>query len=137
MAKFSSLHWLAPATMLGALITGILFAVGHHVFYQSLDKTPVSTNAFTLFGSTISTQEANIAVGTALAFLVKASLGLAISIAFVQIFWQSARAHNGAQPPTLGQLDSAFCAMDNIFTMFNLRLWWKYPLLLLLALMAW
>lgn len=139
MARTSSVYWLAPATMLGALVAGIVFAAGHHCYYKSLDGEPASNTAFTLFGSAISTQETSTAIGTAFAFLVKASLVLAISVAFIQVFWMVSRVDGGAKQlaPTLAQLDLAISAMDNMLMLFHLPTCGRYPLLLLLALTAW
>ena len=128
-----TIHWLAPAFMLGALAVGILFAGGHHLFYQSLHGSPVSTASF--FGSPISKQEANTAIGTLFAFLVKACLVFAMSVAFTQLFWKETQASH--RLPTLARLDSVHVAFDNILTLLNIRIWWNYPLLLLIATSAW
>jgi hypothetical protein len=48
--------------MVGAIFAGGLFAIFHHVFYQSLNGQPVSDGHFLEFP--VSTQEANIAIGT-------------------------------------------------------------------------
>lgn len=35
------IYWSSPALMTGAFVVGVLFAVGHHLFYQSLDGQEV------------------------------------------------------------------------------------------------
>lgn len=125
--------------MLGALITGVLLAAGHHLFYESLHGTPAPTltASYRILGAKISRQETNTAVGTAFAFLVKASLAFAISIAFVQVFWRTARRPDTKNGPTLASLDLIYSALDNIFVFIYVSTWWKYPVLLLIALAAW
>lgn len=72
--------------MLGGLIVGAFFALGHHLFYASLDNTPVTHG--TVFSSSISKQEFNVSIGLAFAFVVKACLVFSMSVAFVQLFWR-------------------------------------------------
>jgi hypothetical protein len=123
--------------MLGALLTGAILAVGHHLFYQSLDGTAASVETYSVLGANISKQELNIAVGTALAFLVKASLVFSISISSIQLFWREAKFSRPTRPMTLARLDYLYAALENIVTLCNVSLWWKFPLLLLIALVAW
>ena len=133
MTKRTRIHWLAPASMLGALAGGILFVGGHHLFYRHLEGSPVSTGSF--FGSVVSKQEMTIAIGTAFAFLVKASLVISMSVAFAQLFWREATASGSF--PTFASLDSIHSAFNNIFTLLDPRTWLRYPLLLLIATTAW
>lgn len=119
--------------MLGALLAGVLFAVGHHLFYQGLDGTVASD--VSIFGSDLSRQQASIAIGTALAFLVKACLVYAVTVAYIQIFWKGAKAPNAA--PTLSTLDDLACAIDNLLVLFKIRVWATYYVLLLVATVAW
>ena len=116
-------------------MSGVLFATGHHLFYQRLAGTAVSTDNFNLLGSSISRQEASVAIGTALAFVTKACLVFAISLAFIQVLWREISARNAA--PTLATIDNIWSAIANLLVLFNLPLWLKYPLLLLMATAAW
>ena len=135
MAAKTTIYWLAPASMIASLVLGLLFASGHHLFYQSLNGTKVSTGPF--LGSPISKQAANTAIGTAPAFLVKASLVLAVSSSFVQLFWRTTRVYCACGPPTLAQLDSLYSVLHSIIALLNVALWWRCPLLLLTAAVAW
>ena len=128
--------WFAPASMLGALIAGIAFAAGHHLFYRRLNGRTVSTGSF-LGWSSVSEQEANIAIGTAFAYLVKACIGYAISVAFIQAFWREAGVRRQARGAILADLDWIFSALDDMLSLFNFPLWLKYPTLLLTATSAW
>lgn len=134
MAK-RGIHWLAPASALGALAAGLLLSVGHHLFYRSLHNTPVSEGS--LFGFETSQQQINIAIGTALAFLTKACMVIAISIAFVQIFWLSVHSRHSEAVPTLERIDAVYAVLENAFEMFNIRSWCSHPVLMLAAGLAW
>ena len=129
----SRIHWVAPATIVGALLAGVALALGHHLFYASLNKTTVSPDTLSVLGSSISRQELNIAAGTALAFLAKASFVLSVSVSFMQLFWAKAK----SRPKTLANLDHLYSALGNLLTLSNLPLWWAYPLLLVTAVAAW
>ena len=59
--KSKSIHWHIPAMMIGAIGAGVIFAICHHVFYQSLDGQPVSNGNLRHFP--ISKQQSNIAIG--------------------------------------------------------------------------
>ena len=129
------IHWHIPAMMTGAIVAGGLFAIGHHLFYQSLAGQPVSDGTFLY--SAVSKQQVNIAIGTALAFLVKACLVFAIGVAFIQLFWSASHTFNAARTPTLSRLDSTYGAQHNLWTVLNPALWWRHPLLLAVAAIAW
>lgn len=72
-------HWQAPSVIILSFMAGFAFAIGHHAFYRSLDGKSVD--------ETLMSQQVNIAIGTAFAFLVRATLVLAIGAAYWQIFW--------------------------------------------------
>lgn len=135
MKQHTSIHWVAPVSMLGGLAAGVLFAGGHHLFYSSLDGKPVS-NGF-LLGSTISKQELNVSIGLAFAFLVKSCLVFSMSVAFVQLFWREAKAPNPRHVPTLARLDSLHSVFNNILALVDVRLWLRSPLPFMIAALAW
>ncbi|PHH88919.1 hypothetical protein CDD83_6881 [Cordyceps sp. RAO-2017] len=72
----------APAKMVGLLLLGIAFAIGHHFFNRRLDSTPVDTKAI---------QEWVGRVGLAFAFLTKALLVGAVIMAYKQHVWTDFR----------------------------------------------
>lgn len=129
------IHWLAPASATGALVAALLLSTGHHLFYRSLHGTPVSEEAH--FAFEISRQQINIAIGTAFAFLTKASMVVAISITFVQLFWYTVQARSAEAVPTLQRIDALYAVLDNGFEMFNFRSWLLNPLLMIVAGLAW
>ena len=127
--------WQAPTTINLALLAGLLFAVGHHLFYRHLDGQQVASEDVRLLGSNISPQQLNVAIGTAFAFLVKASLVTAVSTAYLQLLWRALlRAARGS---TLGDLDTAFSGLNNIISLSKVWVWWRLPLLFGLAIVAW
>ena len=135
--RTSKVHWLAPAMMLASFIAGSCLAIGHHLFYQSLNGTSVNSDPTQILGTTFSDQELNIGVGTALSFLVKTFLVLAISIAYVQCFWVIARAYQSHKAMSISDLDAAFSVLNDFLAFKRVLLWLRKPLLLLLALAAW
>lgn len=156
MPKGKGIHWHIPAMMVGAITAGGFFAICHHLFYQSLNNQSVSDGTF--LGLPVSTQEANIAIGethlsiilfkmfadctqqfpgTAFAFMVKACFVFAIGVAFIQVFWSVSHPFSTTRTPKLSWLDSTYGARQNLWSVLNLVLWWKYPLLLAVASTAW
>ena len=135
MAKNANIHWQAPTTVVLALAAGVLFAAGHHLFYKSLDGTPAANIGYNILGSQVSPQQLNIAGGTAFAFLVKACLVTALATAYVQLFWRAML--RKSREVTLERLDTTFSALSNVHYLLKLWIWWRYPVLFLLALIAW
>ena len=39
-------HWQAPTVILLAFAVSLALAIGHHLFYTSLDQVPVENNVF-------------------------------------------------------------------------------------------
>jgi hypothetical protein len=137
MTKTRGVDYVAPTCMLASLLVAMGCAVGHHFFYSSLDGTHVPDDAYKVFSTSISKQQANIGIGTALAFGFKAALVFSVSVSFIQAFWQTVKTSNQSRVVQLGQLDSAYSALDNFLTIANPLTWWRYPLPLLVALVAW
>lgn len=121
--------------MILTLLSGSLLAMGHHLFYRSLADHSVSTGLYHFAGKNMSKQQFNTAVGTAFAYLVKAFLTVAVSTAYVQIFWMNTK--NAKEYPTLAELDCAHSVLDNALSLFNVKIWWRYPSLLVLAAIFW
>jgi len=119
--------------MISALLAGVVFAVGHHLFYHGLAGHAVSDHYGKGFGSSVSAQEINIAIGTAFAFLVRACLVLAVSTAYIQAFWRAAKARQSEMNLTVAQLDAAFSALTNLLAFAKGPLWLRNPVLLCLA----
>ena len=135
MFRQSHIHWQAPTTAVLALVVGILFAIGHHLFYDSLSGRPAPNAGYHILGSDISSQQINIAGGTAFAFLVKASLIAAVAVCYIQLFWRTMAYRS--RENTLESLDTTFSALTNILVLFKVWIWWRFPVLFSLAVASW
>lgn len=117
-------HWRSPTIMVLLFIAGIIFATGHHIYYQSLDDTPVSSST---------EQEWTIRIGTGLAFLVKATLAESVGIAFTQYLWTIAR----RKAMAVESIDAMFYLTTDPFAFANAEVLFHAKLLVLLALASW
>ena len=121
--KVSCGHWRVPTIMISALLSGIAFAVGHHLFYASYHGTLVQ--------GSMGQQWVN-RIGTAFAFLVKTALAIATGSAYVQRQWLSL----GSRPNHIAQVDCLFGILGDA-TLFVDRVWFSNVLLFVLAGMTW
>ena len=135
MSHLKAIHCLAPTTIILALLIGILLVSGHHVFYAKLDSKSVPTGTYALARKQLPKQQLNTFVGIELAFLVKTFFSIALSTIYVQFFWKSFNV--AKQRPTVTELDSAYSGTQNLFNLLNLKIVWRYPFLVLLALVFW
>jgi hypothetical protein len=106
-----------------------------HLFYQHLAGQRPPDSVYATFGRSVSLtgQQFNLAVGSIFAFLVKAFLGLAISIAHDQATWRTIRAH----PTRAAIIDGTFAARSNLLNLLDLKLWRRSAFTMLLALVYW
>jgi hypothetical protein len=111
--------------MLLGLLAGLAFSIGHHYFYQSLDGQAISNTTFD--------QQINIAIGTAFAFLVKASLAIAVGSAYVQYLWHTLR----RERLKVDHIDSLASLLTSAIDFFNLGALRGHAPLAMLALLAW
>ena len=121
--------------MTTALAAGSLLALGHHLFYAHLDHHEAPSGSYAFAGRTFPEQQFNLAVGTAFAFFVRTFLGIAISCAYVQLFWQSAS--HSKRAATLAELDWGSAGLDDVFGLFKVKYGWRYPMLVMLAVVYW
>lgn len=132
-ATHKKIHWKAYTKILAAFTAGTLLAFGHHLFNQNLAGTPVITEDHLRVIHGVSRQEFNSAINTTFAFLVKTCLILAVSTAYTQVIWKTIR----NQKTTLSVIDSLFSILDDVFILRKISLWWKYLLLIFLAIISW
>lgn len=111
--------------MLLGLLAGVGFALGHHLFYQSLQGKSI--------GNTLFDQQVNIAIGTAFAFLVKASLATAVGSAYVQYLWYTLQ----RERLRVSHIDSLVSLLTSVIAILNFGALKGHLLLTLLALLAW
>lgn len=133
--KHRNVPWQAPASIVFSLITGTLLATGYHLFYSSLEGTQASSHYHNVLGLDLSTQQINVAIGTAFAILSKAVLITVVSSAYLQLLWR--RLMRGMRRTTLHDLDVAFSGLNTITALFKVRVWRRYSLLFGLAIAAW
>jgi len=123
--------------MISSFLCGVLLALGHHLFYQSLDNKSASVQ-YDVMRREFDGQQLNIAIGTAFAFLVKAAFVLAVSTTYYQIFWRHMQREVISDDlPTLKNTDSAFSGLDNIISLLTIPMWCRYPFLFTMAAVAW
>lgn len=134
-SKVKSIHWLVPTTIILALVIGSLLALGHDLFYASLNSNTVSTEPYFVAGRPLPRQQLDSAVGVAFAFLFRTSLSIAISTAYVQFFWK--KVGTTKQSPTLAELDWASQLTNNVLRFFNFKYWRKYSILVIMAILFW
>ncbi|KAI5457582.1 hypothetical protein BGZ63DRAFT_364391 [Mariannaea sp. PMI_226] len=103
------------------LFAGTIFAVGHHLFYESLD------------GIEVENQSLMLRYGTILAFCAKASLSTAVIMARRQRVWMVVR-HKLIR---LGTIDSMFTATEDITALFDWKAIQKARLATCLAIYVW
>lgn len=126
---FARVHWAAPVIIIMGLVAGLGFATGHHAFYSRLNGKPVDESA------TFFSQQLNVALGTALALLFRASLTIAIGMAYWQIFWRNLL--HQRRPLTLPHVDSQSGALGALFELSNARALSKKPSLATIAVLSW
>ncbi|RHZ70637.1 hypothetical protein CDV55_105263 [Aspergillus turcosus] len=121
--------------MLSALVFGIGSAIGHHLFYNSLDgkPTPNTTHQIGGLSYSVSSQQINIAAGTVFAFLVKFLLGSAVSTTLEQLTWKAIE----ARTTLIATVDDLLSLSTSVLTLINPKLWGTYPILTLLGAILW
>ncbi|KAL3494392.1 hypothetical protein BJX62DRAFT_247638 [Aspergillus germanicus] len=116
--------WQCPTMMIGFAICGALLALGHHLYYNSLDNTVVtSTNQ----------QTWAIRIGTGFAFLVKTSLISAVGVAAVQEIWAVLR----KKFMKLRGIDAMFAVLTSPLAFLVLDLWVYAKVLTVMAIVSW
>lgn len=125
------LYWKAYTTMVSSLFCGMLLALGHHLFYNSLNGKPVGTPQHII--RMVTRQQLNLTLGTLFAFLVKACLAVAVTTAYTQIFWRAVKKRS----TILTTIDTIYYGPTNVWSLLSFSVWLKYPLLLLLVLTVW
>jgi len=116
--------WRQPLAMGMFYIAGVLFSVGHHLYYN----WHVGMQA-----GDADSQFLKIAIGTGFSFLALFSFGSANGIAFTQYIWTVLKEHSF----TVGGLDQLFGIPMDITAFFSLELYRKGKLVLLMAGVIW
>jgi len=100
---------------------GVVGAISHHAFYNSLA------------GSEANNQLLMLRYGTALAYLTKASLMAFVILAFRQQIWATFR----RKILSVTAVDSLFAVMEDLSVMFNLEIFQQAKVAMFLAVVFW
>lgn len=128
-------HWRTLCIVLGSFIASIAFATGHHLFYQRLADTPVSTGNNLAIGpwAGMPSQKFNVAVGNTFATLFRMSISLSVTTAYVQMVWRVLK----AESTRLKVVDELSGVLANPLGFFSMGAWRKSSLLLTCAGLIW
>lgn len=135
MSKERHIHWLTPTTSLLSFTCGVALAIVHHIFYSSLNNTAVNADVYNFAGFRVSQQQINMATGTTLAFLSRACFLVTLSSAYTQQFWLLVGRHG--RQTRVNTLDVMYGALDNVWNLCRVGVWWKRPFLLLTGVVSW
>ncbi|KAI1333632.1 hypothetical protein F5Y15DRAFT_338359 [Xylariaceae sp. FL0016] len=113
--------WRPVWTMYLFFLLGIACAVGHHVFYSTLNGRPAHD------------QLSMLRYGAVLAFATKAALVASVLVAFKQRLWNTVR----SKLLSLHALDSLFAATEDLSAMFNAEVYKRAKVAMLLAVFVW
>lgn len=129
------IHWRALCILYGSLLVSIAFAVVHHVYYQSLAGTPVSTANDLAIGTWagVPSQKFNIALGNTFASLFRTSISIAVSTVYLQIVWRALK----NESTKLIVVDAISGILANPLGFLNEGAWKKSAILLPLAVTIW
>lgn len=117
-------HWFTPVSMIVLLLLGLGSALGHHLYYSTLNKQQAGTAA---------QQQWVTRIGTALAFLTQATLSTAVLISRNQRVWVSLR----GKFLSLYAIDALFSVTDNFFHFINGEMIAHAKTATLMALVRW
>jgi hypothetical protein len=124
----------APIALAFSASLGVAFAIGHHVFYNSLDDKAIPNSQYNVLGTySISEQQINLAAGNVFAFITKYWLSLAVSTAFQQIVWRKLRQNSHA----IGTVDNILDILSNGLLCFSPALWKSFTNAMLIAVFFW
>jgi hypothetical protein len=113
-----------PMYMVLFALTGALLALGHHLFYKSLNGTVAGSDRHQQWAHTF---------GNVFAVLVVTTLAAADKAAYHQYFWTIVRGKSF----TLGALDKLFSLTSDPLGFFSLELFKSAPVAAALALICW
>ncbi|KAH8666824.1 hypothetical protein BX600DRAFT_511720 [Xylariales sp. PMI_506] len=114
-------HWRPAWVMYLSLVFGLCCALGHHLFYASLNNKE-ATN-----------QLAMLRYGTLLSFGAKAGFVAAGVTAYRQRVWTTVR----TKLISVGALDSLFAATDDMFALLNTEIYQRAKVAVFLAILVW
>jgi hypothetical protein len=120
-----------PALMIWSFLSGVIQALGHHLYYASRAGTTVHGSNGSSWA--IHSQEQILRFGLAFAFLVKGFFIITVKLAYTQCAWSSIK-HRGV---SIGGLDALFSAIEDPWAFRKVEAWITSPLGMMLAVIAW
>ncbi len=117
-------RWASPSTMIFCFTLGLVFAVGHHLYYRWLDGQVVGD---------LNRQQWSLRIGNFFAVATSTMLKLAMANACLQYIWLRLRqkAHK------LETIDAAFSMTGDVLPFFHADLWRKMYIGVILAILIW
>lgn len=116
-----------PTSMVALFISGILVAIGHHLFYSRFHGNPVENS------TELESQTWIIRYGTAFAFVAKTLLAGAVVIAYKQHMWINLRRKGN----TISTIDAMFAATHDFIAFLSPSLFLRAKIPALMALVTW
>ncbi|RDW86627.1 uncharacterized protein DSM5745_03269 [Aspergillus mulundensis] len=116
--------WQCPAMMVGSAVCGALVALGHHIYYNTLDTTRVTS---------VEQQTWAVRIGTGLAFISRAFLVAAVGAAAAQETWATLR----KKSIRLYGINNMFSILNNPMAFLSLDIWLYAKTLTVLAIVSW
>lgn len=120
-----------PISMIALFISGILVAVGHHLFYSRFDGTAVRSQQDG--ASEYISQTWIIRYGTAFAFVAKTLLAGAVIIGYKQHMWINLR----RKANSVATIDAVFAATHDLIAFLSPVFLLRAKIPALMALVAW
>ncbi|KAI0521284.1 hypothetical protein F5B22DRAFT_568158 [Xylaria bambusicola] len=134
-SQTQKIYWGTPATLWATFFAAIALVIGHHAFYQSLSGTVAPAGLYDLAWVTFSRQQLNLAIGSALAVIIKSLLFTSFASSYTQIFWRSLKsASHGIRLVDADATSSLLNSFDRFCT---ISIWRRHRLLSILAGLFW
>jgi hypothetical protein len=120
-----------PVSMVSLFLSGILVAVGHHLFYSRFDRSFV--HEVNKMDSKYLSQEWIIRYGTAFAFVAKTLLAGSVMVAYRQHMWITLQHKDNR----LSTVDAVFAAPHDLLALLSPSMFLKAKIATSMALLAW
>ncbi|KAI2470162.1 hypothetical protein F4781DRAFT_441945 [Annulohypoxylon bovei var. microspora] len=114
-------RWWPVWSMYLSFLFGVACAIGHHIFYKTLNGKPADS------------QITMLRYGTFLSFAAKAGLAAAVVIAFKQRIWITMR----SKFLSVAALDSLFAAAEDMSALLNVEVYQRAKVAMILATFIW
>lgn len=109
--------------MVGFFLSGIIFSIAHHIYYESLDGQRVGND---------NEQQWAIRYGSTFAYIVHTSLACSVGYSFTQTLWKTLK----RKKVSVKALDAAFEADRSIWSLRNSEMLWKLRLVSFLCIVS-